>query len=79
MQTITSDSHVIAALVKYAQELDTPSFDAAIDVYIAWGKTVNSHDRLLLCQALNDTIISTKVMDSRRSSRSLSSTLISRL
>ena len=52
MQTIASDSHVIPALVKYAQELDTPSFDAAIDVYIAWGKTVNSEDRLLLCQAL---------------------------
>jgi hypothetical protein len=58
MQTITSDSHVISALVKYAQELDTPSFDAAIDVYIAWGKTINSHDLLLLCQALNDAILS---------------------
>jgi hypothetical protein len=30
MQTITSDSHVIAALVKYAQVRDTPSFDAAL-------------------------------------------------
>jgi hypothetical protein len=29
---------VIAALVKYAQELDTPSFDAAIDVYNALGQ-----------------------------------------
>jgi len=47
---------VIAALVKYAQVRDTPSFDAAIDVYIAWGKTVDSQDRLLLCQAMNDAI-----------------------
>jgi hypothetical protein len=56
MQTRTSDSHVIAALVKYAQVRDTPSFDAAIDVYTAWGKTVDSQERLLLCQAMNDTI-----------------------
>src|SRR5258707_947117 len=56
MQTRTSDSHVIAALVKYAQVRDTPSFDAAIDVYIAWGKTVDYQDRLLLCQAMNDAI-----------------------
>ena len=58
MQTRTSDSHVIAALVKYAQVRDTPSFDAAIDVYIAWGKTVDAQDRLLLCQAMNDAISS---------------------
>jgi len=58
MQTRTSDSHVIAALVKYAQVRDTPSFDAAIDVYIAWAKTVDSQDRLLLCRAMNDAIIS---------------------
>jgi hypothetical protein len=56
VETITSDSHVIAALVKYAQVRDTPSFDAAIDVYIAWGETVDSQDRLLLCQAMNDAI-----------------------
>src|ERR1700676_3209632 len=56
MQTRTSDSPVIAALVKYAQVRDTSSFDAAIDVYIAWGKTVHSQDRLLLCQAMNDAI-----------------------
>src|SRR5258708_3702916 len=54
MQTRTSNSHMIAALVKYAQVRDTSSFDAAIDVYIAWGKTVDSQDRLLLCQAMND-------------------------
>src|SRR5271165_3531204 len=58
MQTSTSDSHVIAALVKYAQVRDTPSFDAAIDVYIAWAKTVDSQDRLLLWQAMNDAITS---------------------
>jgi CHAT domain-containing protein len=56
MQTRTSDSHVIAALVKYAQVRDTRSFDTAIDVYIAWGKTVDSQERLLLCQATNDAI-----------------------
>src|ERR1700674_4209034 len=58
MQARTSDSHVIAALVKYAQVPDTPSFDAAIDVYIAWGNTVDSEERLLLCQAMNDAISS---------------------
>jgi hypothetical protein len=58
MQTRTSDSHVIAALVKYAQVRDTSSFDAAIDIYIAWGKTVDSQERLLLCQAMNDAITS---------------------
>jgi hypothetical protein len=58
MQTITSASHVIAALAQYAQILDAASFDAAIDVYTAWGKTVDSQDRLLLCQAMNDAIIS---------------------
>jgi len=58
MQTSTSDSHVIAALVKYAQVRDTASFDAAIEVYIAWGKTVDAQDRLLLCQAMNDAISS---------------------
>jgi len=47
---------VIAALVKYAQVRDTRSFDAALEVYIAWGKTVGSQDRLLLCQAMNDAI-----------------------
>ena len=47
---------MIAALVKYAQVRDTRSFDAAIDVYIAWGKTVDYQDRLLLCQAMNDAI-----------------------
>src|SRR5271157_2382669 len=56
MPTRTSDSHVIAALVKYAQTLDAASSNAAIDVYKAWGKTVESQDRLLLCQAMNDTI-----------------------
>jgi hypothetical protein len=56
MQTRTSDSHVIATLVKYAQVRDTRSFDAAIDVYIAWAKTVESQERLLLCQAMNDAI-----------------------
>ena len=49
---------MIAALVRYAQVRDTPSFDAAIDVYIAWAKTVDSQDRLLLCQAMNDAISS---------------------
>src|ERR1700680_730705 len=58
MQTRTSDSHVIAALAQYAQILDAASFDAAIDVYTAWGKTVDSQNRLLLCQAMNDAIIS---------------------
>ena len=47
---------MIAALVKYAQVRDTRSFDAALEVYIAWGKTVGSQDRLLLCQAMNDAI-----------------------
>jgi hypothetical protein len=58
MQTITSASLVIAALAQYAQILDAASFDAAIDVYTAWGKTVDSQDRLLLCQAMNDSISS---------------------
>ena len=49
---------MIAALVKYAQVRDKPSLDAAIDVYIAWAKTVDSQDRLLLCQAMNDAITS---------------------
>jgi hypothetical protein len=56
MQTITSASDVIAAFVKYAQIPNAANFDAAIDVYIAWGKTVDMQDRLLLCQALDDTI-----------------------
>ena len=56
MQTRTSDSQVIAALVKYAQVRHARSFDAAIDVYIAWAETVDSQDRLLLCQAMNDAI-----------------------
>jgi len=56
MQTRTSDSHVIAALVKYAKVRDTRGFDAAIDVYIAWAKTVDYQDRLRLCQAMNDAI-----------------------
>ena len=49
---------MIAALVRYAQVRDTASFDAAIEVYIAWGKTVDAQDRLLLCQAMNDAISS---------------------
>ena len=47
---------MIAALIEYARNLDAASFDAAIDIYIAWGKTVDSQDRLLLCQAMNDAI-----------------------
>ena len=58
---------MIAALVKYAQVRDIRSFDAAIDVYIAWGKTVDSKT--------DSFSHPTKVTDSRRSSRSLSSIL----
>ena len=76
MQTRTSDSHVIAALVKYAQVRDTRSFDAAIDVYIAWGKTVDYQDRLLLCQAMNDAIRSYQGHGFEALSRSLSSILV---
>ena len=58
MRTKTPASDVIATLIEYAKNLDAASFDAAIDVYIAWAKSVNSQDRLLLCQAMNDAIIS---------------------
>ena len=76
MQTRTSDSHVIAALVRYAQVRDARSFDAAIDVYIAWGETVDAQDRLLLCQAMNDAIKSQQGHGFEALSLSLSLTLI---
>jgi hypothetical protein len=57
MTTEIYASDVIKALARYAQHLDTASFDAAADVYIAWGKTVESEERLRLCQAVNDAIV----------------------
>ena len=57
MKTEISRSDVIGALCNYARNPDSVSFDAATDVYIAWGKTVESEERLRLCQAVNDAIV----------------------
>jgi hypothetical protein len=60
MKTEICASDVIKALCKYARNLDAASFDAATNVYVAWGKTVESEERLRLCQAVNDAIVAHK-------------------
>jgi hypothetical protein len=55
MQTKTSSSEVIAALVQYA-ELGDSAFDAALDVYCAWGQNVGVQDRLDFCQAFSKAV-----------------------
>jgi hypothetical protein len=57
MKTEISPSHVIRAFCEYARNLDATSFNAATDLYAAWGKTVESEERLRLCQAMNDAIV----------------------
>ena len=57
MKTQICASDVIKALCTYARNLDAATFDSAADVYVAWGTTVESEERLRLCQAMNDAIV----------------------